>query len=244
MRVIVALTVTAAWLVSFSSPSWAASLEVFPVNVEITAPGAATTITLRNVGADPLNAQIRVFRWTEQNGEEKLDPTDEVVASPPGATLAPGTDYTVRLVRVTKQPIATGESYRLLVDELPAETAAGEGRSVKLVMRYSVPLFIYTGHATAAKLAWSLEQRGGQSYLSVTNDGDRHARLSALKLRDGSATVASFGDGLAGYVLGHSTMRWRVPGNSSQLARGRPLAVTGRGDSGSIDVALSAPSPR
>ena len=110
----------------------------------------------------------------------------------------------MRLVRVTKQPIATGESYRLLVDELPAETAAGEGRSVKLVMRYSVPLFIYTGHATAAKLAWSLEQRGGQSYLSVTNDGDRHARLSALKLRDGSATrLASFGDGLAGYVLGH-----------------------------------------
>ena len=46
MRAIVALIVTA-WLASFSSPSWAASLQVFPVNVEIIAPGAATTITLR-----------------------------------------------------------------------------------------------------------------------------------------------------------------------------------------------------
>jgi fimbrial chaperone protein len=47
------------------------------------------------VGAAPINAQIRVFKWAQENGEEKLEPTEEVVASPPLATLAPNTDYTI-----------------------------------------------------------------------------------------------------------------------------------------------------
>ena len=232
-------------LAALTIPGFAASLQVSPVNVEVLAPGATTTITLRNAGSEPLNAQIRVFRWMTPGGEEKLEPTEDVVASPPSATLAPGTDYTIRLVRVTKRPVAAGEAYRLLVDELPPSTVTGQRGVVTLVMRYSIPAFFYAGQTAAAKLTWSLEEHGGQSYLSVTNDGDRHMRLSALKLRDGSATAASFGDGLVGYVLGHSTARWRVPEHiAPRLGLDRPLTVTGQGDSGPINAALSTQSPR
>src|SRR6266481_5415488 len=96
-----------------------ASLQVVPVSIEVPAPGATATLKLRNEGPAPINAQIRVFRWSQANGEEKLEPTDDVVASPPMASLAPKADYVVRLVRVTKRPLSEGESYRLLVDELP-----------------------------------------------------------------------------------------------------------------------------
>ena len=69
--------------------SWAASLQVTPVMIEVAAPGAATTVKLRNDGATPLNAQIRVFRWSQVNGEDKLEPTTDVVASPPLTKLSP-----------------------------------------------------------------------------------------------------------------------------------------------------------
>src|SRR5215217_7487592 len=66
----------------------AASLQVTPLLVEVAAPGATSTLTLRNQGTQPVNGQIRVFRWTQANGQDVLEPMDAVVASPPMASLA------------------------------------------------------------------------------------------------------------------------------------------------------------
>jgi fimbrial chaperone protein len=216
----------------------AASLQVSPVGVEVQAPGAAATITLRNEGATALNAQIRVFRWVQLAGEEKLEPTDDVVASPPITTLAPSADYTVRIVRVTKEPLSAAEGYRLLVDELP-DSAARRNRVVTLVLRYSIPVFFYPRDAAEAKLAWSVEQRSGRVYVSATNDGDRHVRISALKLRDDGGTVASFGSGLIGYVLGRSTMRWTAAASTNQSRIGRSIVISAQGDFGPINASPS-----
>src|SRR5690349_1668840 len=98
------------------APAQAGSLQVEPVLVDVTAPGAASTITLHNAGSTPINAQVRVFRWSLVNGEEKLEPTDDVVPSPPILTLAPNGKNVVRIVRVAKTPVAGEESYRMLVD--------------------------------------------------------------------------------------------------------------------------------
>src|SRR5579863_3912889 len=96
----------------------AASLQVAPVLVEVPAPGAAATLKLRNEGTKPLDAQIRVFQWTQVDGADVLTPTNDVVASPPAASLRADTDYTVRIVRTKKEPVAKEEAYRLLIDEL------------------------------------------------------------------------------------------------------------------------------
>src|SRR5690242_18933580 len=91
----------------------AGSLQVAPVGIEVAAPGAASSIKLRNEGATPINAQIRVFRWIQAKGEERLEPTGDVVASPPMVHIGPGAEFIVRLVRVTKQLVSAEESYRL-----------------------------------------------------------------------------------------------------------------------------------
>ncbi len=118
-----------------SAPAGAGSLQVEPVLVDITAPGAASTVTLRNEGTTPIDAQIRVYRWSIVNGKEKLDPTDDVVASPPSVTLTPKGQYIARIVRVSKQPVAGEESYRLLVDQLPDLSQQRNG-SVNLMVRF------------------------------------------------------------------------------------------------------------
>jgi fimbrial chaperone protein len=232
-----------AFLASLAASSHAASLQVSPVSLEVAAPGAAATITLRNEGTAPLNAQVRVFRWTQAHGEEKLEPTDDVVASPPIAALAPRTDYTVRLVRVSKRPVSSGESYRLLVDELP-DPKARQNRVVTLVMRYSIPVFFYPREAGDAKLAWSVEHRDGKVYVSAANGGDRHVRIAALTLRDGNGATVSFGTGLTGYVLGRSTMRWATPGKFDRLGASGPIVISAQGDRGPINASPSAPPGR
>jgi fimbrial chaperone protein len=243
MRVRTSIILVAGFFLSLSTSPQAASLQVAPVSVEVLAPGAAATVTLRNDGPNPLNAQIRVFRWSQVNGEEKLEPTDDVVASPPIASLAPNTDYTVRLVRVIKRPVSTGESYRLLVDELP-EPKARQNRVVTLVMRYSIPVFFYPRDTAAAKLGWSVEQRDRRVYVSATNAGDRHVRISALTLHDGNGTTASFGNGLTGYVLGRSTMRWEAPAHTYRLGTGSSVVISAQSDSGPINASPAAQPPR
>ena len=57
--------------------SRAATLQVEPVLIDVTAPGAASTITLRNEAAAPINVQIRVYRWSQVDGKEmELTPTE------------------------------------------------------------------------------------------------------------------------------------------------------------------------
>jgi len=232
MRYSAPALLSTALLISAPTLAGAASLQVSPIMLDIPAPRATATIKLRNEGTAPLNAQIRVFKWTQQNGEEKLEPTDEVVASPPLAKLTPDNDYVVRVVRVSKQPLESVASYRLLVDEVPDAAKARNG-TITMVLRYSIPVFFYPANVAPAKLTWSLTQRGGRTYVSATNDGDRHVRLAGLKLEAANGTAISFGDGLVGYVLGHSTKAWPID-SKKPIGAGTAVAITAKTDAGSI----------
>lgn len=222
----------------FASPcgtSLATTLQVAPVLVDVPAPGATATLSLKNEGDKPINAQIRVFRWSQVDEAEKLVPADEVVASPPIVSIQPKANYAVRVVRLIKTPVATEEAYRLVIDELPAGTSSRPA-TVNLVLRYSIPVFFTPRGAAAAKVAWSLQKRNGKTFLTAKNEGDRRIRLSKLKLQDTSGGTASFGEGLAGYVLGHSTMSWAVPNSSKNFGAGGLSSISAQSDTGPINV--------
>src|ERR1044072_4726819 len=110
MRSTVTALLAAALVGAAAAPAGAGSLQVEPVLVDVAAPGGASTVTLRNEGTTPIDAQIRVYRWSLVKGKERLDPTDDVVASPPSVTLAPKGQYITRIVRVSKQPVVGEES--------------------------------------------------------------------------------------------------------------------------------------
>ena len=226
-----------------SSSSSAASLGLSPVSIEVIAPGAAAVLTLRNEGTAPLNVQIRTFRWTEVDGEDTLEPTDDLVASPPMTSLAPKVNYTVRLVRLAKRPLSASESYRILVDELPSPNTQ-KSKVVTLLTRYSIPVFFYPASASEGKLTWSIEQRDGGSYVSATNTGDMHLRISELKVQDGNKPVISFGEGLAGYVLGHSTKTWAAPRSSGGLSGLVSLSIVAQTNYGPIRASPTLPTSR
>jgi fimbrial chaperone protein len=234
--------IVAAFLSLPGTPSAAASLQVSPVNIAVQAPGEATTLTLRNTDKRPLSAQIRVFRWSMINGAQTLEPTEDVVASPPITTLAPESDYTVRLVRVTKRPVMAEESYRLLVDELP-DPARQQKSTVTFVLRYSIPVFFYAANVADPNLAWSVEHRKGRLLVSAHNSGDRHQRISDLKVQSDNGKLISFGAGLTGYVLGRSTTTWSAPGTNTQLSAKGSVVISALGEYGRINAVASQKPP-
>jgi fimbrial chaperone protein len=213
----------------------AGSLRVTPVLLDVRTPASAATLTLRNDAEHPLNVQIRVFRWTQANGAERLERTTEVVVSPPMATFAPGMEYVVRVVRPSKRPVIGEESYRILVDEVPDPTQQKSGE-VHFVLRYSIPVFFAVADAPRATVAWSARLRGGAVTLTAANSGGRRLRLANLKLVDASGATVLQHDGLVGYVLNGSSMSWSFGGGRSRFAGSIKLAADS--ESGSIHATV------
>ncbi|MBI1866760.1 MAG: molecular chaperone [Methylocystis sp.] len=242
MRTVSIAAVAALLSISLPESGRAASLQVTPVGIEVTAPGAGSTVKLHNEGTTKINAQVRVFRWVQTDGQEKLEPTDDVVASPPMARLDPGADYTVRIVRLSRQPVSGEESYRLLIDELPDQRSSGN-HLINLVLRHSIPCFFLAPDAEPAKLTWSIQQQKGRVSISADNDGDRHVRLAALNIRDRNGASVSFGAGLTGYVLGHSKMQWVAPATGRPLAVDNSMQISAVANTGPIHASPAARAP-
>lgn len=211
----------------------AASLQVAPTTVEVAPRSNASTLTLKNAGVDPIRAQVRVFRWTYVNGEERLEPTAEVVASPPMSTIKANMDYTVRLVRLSKNPVNVEETYRLFIDEIvdPSKRAAG---TVTMAFQYRIPVFFLPAAAPKGDVKWSYERRDGKLFVSAINTGGRRVRIADLKATDGKGKPVTVAKGLAGYVLARSSKSWVAPKALQNAAQ--PLLITAQSESGPINA--------
>lgn len=214
---------------AFAPLAEAASLNVSPIKLETFAPQQTATLSLRNMGEKPITGQVRVFAWRQENGEDVLEPTNEVVGSPPMAEIHPGTDYTIRVVRVAAAPVEKEEAYRLVVDEVPDATARRNG-VITVAIRYVIPVFFASPEASQPRLSWSISHSQGKTFLSARNEGDRRVQLRDLSL--GGRPIAK---GLAGYVLGHSERRWEL---RNSLAGRNVTAVS---DNGPINGAANGP---
>ncbi|OJU28242.1 MAG: pilus assembly protein [Alphaproteobacteria bacterium 64-6] len=210
-------SVAALVLLSASSAAEAASLRVSPVTLDLSMPRSSATLTLRNDASQPLGVQIRVFRWTQNGGADEYEPTTAVVASPPSTRLAPNRDYTVRVVRTSKAPIAIEESYRIVIDEIPTRRVQRSG-TINLVVRHSIPIFFRNPQADTPKVSWRLAQAGGKLKLVAQNTGGTRLKLADLVLEQGNSRLFAR-DGLVGYVLAGSTVEWPV------VLRQRPTAA-------------------
>lgn len=209
----------------------AASLQVAPTTIDMTAPDSASVLTLRNGGKKPISVQVRVFRWSQTNGVEKLEPTKNVVASPPGAKLAPNQDYVVRVLRTGKTPVAGEESYRVLVDEVPVKQDARDA-AVSFVIRHSIPVFFKQQDAGKPQVTWSIENGAKGVVLKARNDGDSRMRIADLKAVQGGKAIASR-PGLVGYVLGGSTMVF--PLGAKKVGSGA-VAINATTDLGALEA--------
>ena len=202
--------ILAAFILAFGEESQAESIQVSPISVEINAPSLSSTITLKTDAKKPRVAQLRVMRWSQVDGKEVLEATDDVVASPPFATLTSNTSYTVRIVRQSAAPVLKEENYRLLIDQLPDEQSSKKN-VIGIAIRYSLPIFVRPANGGKAVLEWDAELVDGAVKLTAINSGNRGAKLTDLKISDGRSFVRFGTNGAAGYILPGQSMSWKKP---------------------------------
>lgn len=215
-----------------AGPGHAASLQVAPVSLTLTPRQNADGLWLSNNGDAPLQAQVRIYRWTQAEGEDRLEPTRDLTLSPPMLQVGAGERQLVRVIRLGPPPDTVEASYRVIVDELPVPVAPDTPPrpGLDFVLRYSLPIFLRplsdadrAEPATpATPLTGSLVEVGNQTQFQLENRGTGHVQIAELVFVDPAGKRFVIRQGLAGYVLPGATKRWPVsaPGGVDALRRG------------------------
>lgn len=222
----------------------AIGLQVAPISLDLAARSAAEGLWLSNTGDAPLTAQVRVFHWTQVDGEERLEPSRGLVISPPMLKLDAGARQLVRVIRTGAPPAAglAEDAYRVVVNEVPGD-ASKEG-GLRFVLRYSIPVFIApAGDAEPApEVAWSLRAEGDHTLLEVRNTGRAHAQLSAIDFVAADGTRTPINPGLLGYVLAGAQMRWPLDPAPATFATGGTLSLRINGEPAEQPISLADPA--
>lgn len=240
MKTLPLLMLALGLVAGFAQPVTAASLRISPIGIDMAASERAASMTLVNTGTDPVNLQLRVFKWTQVRGEEVLEPATDMLISPPAATIPAGASYTVRVARQSVVPVQSELSYRVFIDELPKPVDPHTlGQGVAMVLRTSLPVFVVDPNAYA-KLAWKVWQDASGLHAEAVNSGLRHAKIIGLTVQPEGGAPLVFGAGLNGYVLAgaHKRFDLNMDPKAKPLTVGTVVKLTGRDGSEAIQESV------
>lgn len=214
----------------------AQQLTVLPVTIQMAPGQMAAALTVVNQGDRETAIQVRAYVWNQSaDGSEQVTPSDEILASPPLGTLAPGATQVVRLV-LRRPPDAHEGTYRILLDQIPAPAQPG---TVRVALRLSIPIFAEPPVRAVPHVQFRVEREAGQSYLVASNDGARHETFREIRLATGKGETLRIEPGASPYVLAGATRRWRILAPSGPPA-GAALHLTARAEAaGAVDQIVS-----
>lgn len=216
----------------------AATLQLEPVSIRLTPASRSAVMQLRNRGAEPMNVQVRAFRWHQAGGEDRLEITNQLRVSPPIQVIPPGGEQYVRILLAEELATQSEETYRLIVDELPGAPAA-DGH-VQMLIRYSVPVTLRPAGLAPPALHFRLHQEPDGPVLEAQNTGGKGAQLAELQLTTASGETIQLNSGLLGYVLAGQVRRWPLSlpdGARAEQATSISAQVDGQAGSYALEVA-------
>lgn len=211
----------------------ASNFEISPVVLELSSARTAGVVKIVNNDNHDVSLQLRAFEWKQSDNKDDLQPTQNLIISPPVFNLAPGASQVVRVV--SKQPSGDNEiAFRMLIDEIPS---AAEGATVNFKFRISMPVFIAANGAPKFKLDYTLHA-GKPAKLIVENTGNRRGRLVdlAITLPNGKKVAAPAGGNP--YTLAGVKRVYQLD-TETPLAAGSKVRMSATGDGGPLETDLT-----
>lgn len=231
LRHITAGLISALALCSGVETASAQAITVMPVVLDMQPGQLAATLSVSGQAGNETSYQVRAFAWNQDGGNDRLDPTDDIVLSPPLGVIAANATQIVRIV-VRHPPKDHETVYRILLDQIPPPSAPG---TVRIAVRLSLPVFVQPTTRVTPHLEWQVERDANSVYLVAVNNGTRHERIRDIVLTGDGATFKPDGDN-SPYLLAGATRRLRLSGVGAFPASGAALRLTAQSNTGKIDV--------
>jgi fimbrial chaperone protein len=215
-----------------SASAVAATLQVSPVRITISADGKAGVVRLHNQSDVSTLVQVEALVWDETADLSQVPTTSEILAVPPVFEIAAGAEQLIRLA--LRKPLTSGteQAYRLLITEVPRVVGDGS-QGVSFALRLNLPVFV-TPEGALPQPSWSLQRDGGGAKLTLGNQGNAHVRVQSIALfEDGGANPVFVSDE-GGYVLAGRERSWQL--DLASLKAGASLTVKAETNLGELEA--------
>lgn len=220
-------------------------ISLVPITVALEAKRPADAVTLTNGTADDKVFQAEIMNWSRENGEDHYTPAKDMLVSPPMFRVAAGAKQVVRVGLKSRaaanSPIE--KTYRLFLQEVPESApvtpAEAGGTALRLLMRFGIPIFVKPSKLQPESTEWKAQAgKDGRIALSVRNNGNRHLKVSEIKLESAgkSASTESFA-----YVFPGETYTWMLKPDAPLKAG--DATISARTDDGPVHAALALQGP-
>jgi fimbrial chaperone protein len=196
-------------------------------------------LVVRNSGAEPSVVQLQIVGWSQQDGEDVLVPSRDLLATPPIFTIPAGGTQTVRVGLRQRTGPQTEGSYRLILQEVPPPPKS-EFRGLQVALRLSVPVFIAPAVAPTTTLAWqakAIATLDSPSDLQITsiNTGNAHVQVLGFKLFSDGVELPLMTSPEVAYVLPGQRRDWSLR-LSPVPAAGSTVRIEAKTDAGDLQA--------
>ena len=170
----------------------ASGFSVAPVRLFFGEKDRAVAIRITNEGGSDLVLQPDLQAWSQDaHGRDQLEPSEDLVVSPPMLRLKPHADQTVRLILATPRQPGRQMSYRLLIREIPPPAPSTGDVQLPIALVLSLPVFITPPKATH-RLQCDWQSESDSPAVACENTGLAFARLGRLDLMRGAEVIGRF----------------------------------------------------
>jgi fimbrial chaperone protein len=221
-------------------PVMAGSLSVTPIRIELSSAQRSVALTVRNDGDQPTVVQAQLVAWSQADNDDRLEPTTDILASPPIFTVAPGGSQILRIALRLAPDAARERAYRVLVTEVPGKPQP-ESAGAQFALKISLPIFVdASGAKTAPRVEWSGARTAkGELTLTAVNTGAKHIQVQTIEVMGAGTDPDARFAGLWYILPGQRRTVTIKPSDGHTIAAGR-VQVKAETDAGPLaaDVAL------
>lgn len=229
-------------MVACAWPAHASTFNISPIRAELSGTHRTEALTIVNAEDAPVVVQVRVAAWSQKDGDEQLDDTREILATPPVLQIPANSQQIVRVALRREADLHQELTYRVVFEEVP-QAAPKDFTGLRVALRLSIPVFVLPaqGHASAA-LAWESHWLGdGQLQIAATNHGTAHCQVTDFDARLAGVAMPVRG-GASKYILQGSRMVWTLK-PPPEAQREALIALHGHSDQGEFSAAVAPRGP-
>jgi fimbrial chaperone protein len=220
---------------TFGVAALARAQTISPVIVELSRARPVVSVTITNTSDRVLRLQTDLVAWTQREGADHYERTDELMAVPPVAEIPAGSRQIFRVT--SRQRIYTPDerAFRLVLEDVSSDVAAATGQgNVSFHVAHRLPVFVAGSVGGKPEPRLTFCAAGGPTCVRIDNDGNRY-----LEVRKLTATRGAWHQELTGSrVLAHAWRSWNM---APPAGVGGPLKILADTSAGPLTAELELP---
>jgi fimbrial chaperone protein len=181
----------------------------------------------------PLNLQVKLVRWLQDNGNDVYQQTKDLIAAPPQLIIPPGKSQIIRVGWRNPQPVSKEIAYRMIVTDLTSYKK--QANTITLRLQINLPVYIEPDNIML-KAQWQVKKQGPNALkVLISNVGNVHIKISKLTVTNANDEV----------IASQPTDINLLPGQSKQgilplnKTAGQTINIKANTDRGNLETTVS-----